>query len=189
MSLRPRAKCRLTAQICPFQPHNALQAPQCLDGGAETLTAARQHVALPPKSEHEMVLPRRQRLLIGKPALASSRDGAGPPPARATRFTVASRLIHGLGMQLRTLNAAQPFVVGTAERHAAALPSNPARPRSCWLLSQSEPNRSRVKIFSRTSAISAVMRLAMMTSHSCLKAPRSLMTFEPKNSVSCIAGS
>lgn len=81
------------------------------------------------------------------------------------------------------------FVVGTVERHAAALSSNPARHRSCWLLSQSEPNRSRVKIFSRTSTISAVMRLAMMTSHSCLKAPRSLMTFEPKNSVSCIAGS
>ena len=54
---------------------------------------------------------------------------------------------------------------------------------------QSDPNRSRVKILSATSSISAVMRLAMMTSHSSLKAARSRTTRDPKNCGSCIAGS
>jgi len=129
MSLLPRAKCRLTAQIGPFQPHNALQVPRCLDGGAGTRTAARR---LAPGERTRDGPPKATEASYWQtPALASSWDGAGPPPAPATRHTVASRLIHGLGMQLTALNVAQPFVVGTVERHAAALSSNPARPRSC----------------------------------------------------------
>ncbi len=46
---------------------------------------------------------------------------------------------------------------------------------------QSDPKRSRVNILSATSAMSGVMRLAMMMSHSSLNAPRSRTTREPKN--------